>query len=145
MKNMFFSVVLVCSPTLVAAQNTTCEIADEELKVICQFARDFCGSYLREGETMSFDINAEASAEIEGLLSRLADLSADGSVALERTQYENVLQEELAAEIQGSRDCRLILWQDLRQRVTSETSSGNTTHGEKSPIVQGENPVVIIN
>lgn len=78
------------------------------------FAEQFCGRYSLEGEDSGFEFTGEAEADLSGFLSRLVDAGISGGVNFSASEYIGVLRSDLAKELRSVRDCKVMLWQDLR-------------------------------
>jgi hypothetical protein len=82
-----------------------------------------CGSYEKSGSSRSNSLGGEVSAEINGLLSRLADLGLKGTASKDTQRYEGVLREQLGSELQSIRDCRLKVFAALKGEIDQENAS----------------------
>ena len=110
-----FAVVFFAAALLSPAGAQTLDTA--ALAEIRDFAESFCGQYLTEGESEAFRVSGEAEAELEGLLKRLANLGVKGAAELDSRRYSGVLQEDVRGAMQDARDCKLMIWKDLRDAV----------------------------
>ena len=81
------------------------------------FAEQFCGQYLLEGGDRESGLTGEAEADLGEFLKHLVDVGISGGVEFSVSEYIGVVREHLAGELKSVRDCRVMLWNDLKTLV----------------------------
>lgn len=92
----------------------------EALHEIDAFAESFCGKFLTEGNTNSVEVTGQAEADLKGLLNKLADLGVSGTATINTESYAGVLREDVRGTMQDSRECKLMIWNDLKATVAQQ-------------------------
>ena len=90
---------------------------ESTLTYIADFAKDFCVELPLSGDGESVTIDASAKAKVRGLIKKLADFGIEGSIDFSTSEYFNVLQEDLGPQLVDMRKCKLIIWEDLKDRI----------------------------
>lgn len=106
---------LIASSTNIAfAQDL--EKDQKALNVITAFAKDYCDTVPLKSTTESVEVSGKVKAGITGLVKKLADLGIEGAAVYRTTESQGVLQKDLAGLAKDAKDCRKMIWQDLRGR-----------------------------
>jgi hypothetical protein len=87
------------------------------LEAIKKAASDICYTVQQEGSHSNLQLSGEARAQLDTAISRVADLGFRGAGQYTSDQYKGVLQEELAATIKSSIDCRVDVFNRLIDRM----------------------------
>jgi hypothetical protein len=80
-------------------------------------AVELCDSIKQEGQTSETQLSGDANAKLNGALGKFIDLGIKGSGNLKNSQYNGVLQTELAKTLKEARDCRQEIYRDLVKRL----------------------------
>lgn len=91
--------------------------AQEALKVISEFADEFCRTPPLEGGTQGVDLSMSAKAELSEVLRKVANLGVEGAAKYQSAQYQGLLQKDLAVLLRDSSNCRLEVWRDLKDKL----------------------------
>lgn len=76
------------------------------LKEIRETAADVCYTVQQEGQQSDRELSGQVKTKLNGVISKVIDLNADVSGKLGDVQYRGVLQEQLAATLKQSADCK---------------------------------------
>jgi len=93
----------------------------EALATIEDFSSKFCGDYLEGGSASAMSASGEAQAQLTGLFKKLADLGIKGAASINSEEYIGVLREDLGEELKNARECRLAVWESLKEAVIQES------------------------
>ena len=89
----------------------------EALQMIGDFADRICQTPSTKGEASTVELSGDAKAELNKFLKKVADLGLQGAAKYKHTEYENVLQKDLADVIQKARDCRKDVAKELTDKL----------------------------
>lgn len=106
-------VIIVLSTKISAAQT----LDTKNLLEVRAAIADICGELLKEGESSETKVSGNAEAKLDGLLDRFADIGVEGAASIDKAKYLGVLRSDLLDERNAARDCRLVLWNDLKSSV----------------------------
>jgi hypothetical protein len=90
------------------------------LKEIRETAADICYTVQQEGQQSDRELSGQVQAKLNGVISKVVDLNADASGKLEDKQYRGVLQEQLAATLKQSADCKKDVFDKLVRLMLPE-------------------------
>ncbi len=102
----------------------------EALKIISEFANKMCDKIPIEGEAGNVELSGEANAELSGLLKKLVDLGIEGAGAFQKSEYEGVLRKDLAVTLKDCRDCKLVIFNHLKDIFFQEQEHEQRTYPE---------------
>ena len=88
--------VLLSVDVTAAANNF--ETQKEALKIISDFADRICLTVKQEGASRGVELSGKAKAELNWLLKRLANLGVEGASQYQSSEYQGVLQEQVAEQ-----------------------------------------------
>jgi len=108
---------LVLVPEAALAQNLNAQ--KEALQIIGDSADRLCLKPPLEGSGSTVELSGTAKAELEGLLKKLGALGIQGSAKYQQSQFQGLLQKDLAAALKSSTDCRLKVFDDLKGKLLS--------------------------
>ena len=102
-----------------SSQNSTLSDSSQgsNLADISKFVSDFCVQLPTSGDRQSLTIDGKAQAKVDTLIKMLVDFNIEGSVNFDTSKYFNVLQEDLAPQLTDVRNCKLIIWKDIKHRI----------------------------
>ncbi|SAL52440.1 hypothetical protein [Caballeronia concitans] len=92
------------------------DTSQQALDTIANFADRLCQTVPIDIQSSRVELNGSAKAELAGVIKKLANFGVDGAGKYSTDESKNVLQKDLAQTLQGSRDCRLQVWNDLKTK-----------------------------
>jgi len=111
-------------------ESYSASIEDNEkaLNMIADFADRLCKDIPLQGHGDNLELSGSAKAELNGIIKRLANLGIDGAIKYQNTDYEGLLQKDLVTALKDSTNCRLQIWNDLKDKlISSNTFPAPTT------------------
>lgn len=110
----------------------------QALEVITNTADRICNVVTTRGETESSEIQGNIRAQLTGLAARLSDTGLSGTGRITSTQYQNVLQNELAVTLRNNAECKLRVFETLHRTLLGQSPSGEpalaTTRPSEPPV-----------
>lgn len=95
------------------------------LDLITSTADRLCSVIATQGRTENSTIQGEIHAQLKGLASKFADAGISGSGTITNSQYQNVLQENLAETLKDNATCKMKVFGTLEEKlVTSPSGRG---------------------
>src|SRR5262245_33714866 len=104
----------------------------QALNIIVDYAGRICVTVPPKGRSDNVELSGKAKAELNELLKKIANLGIEGAAQYQASQYEGVLQKELAEQLNKSRDCQREVSQDLIKRLLPPLSEA-TPPPERPP------------
>jgi hypothetical protein len=104
----------------------------DALKAIADTADRICGTVATAGESQNTKVTGDVQAELAGLAKHLATLGIKGAASIDNANYAGVLQSDLPTALSTVRDCKLLVFDKLQQKLipgssqTSSSSAANT-------------------
>jgi hypothetical protein len=80
---------------------------ERALHIIADFSDRLCQKIPLTGRGSNLELSGEAKAELNELLKKFANIGITGAAKYQQSEYQNVLQQDLARELNDSRDCKL--------------------------------------
>ena len=111
--------VLLCS-FIVSIYSTpaSAEIdVDKASTLVKEMAETICGQMIYDGNKHSEALSASATAKVNNLIKQIADIGGTVQGEISRSGYYGVLQEQLGSTIKNNQDCRMHIWDDLKDLV----------------------------
>ena len=65
-------------------------------------------------------MSGDVRAELSGLIKRLVDLGVSGKGTIDETQYEGVVQEQLADTLKDIRQCKISIFETLQRKLLAD-------------------------
>lgn len=95
------------------------DLAEKEkaLNDIANFADRICNNLPLTGSGEDLELSGDAKAELNGLINKLVSLGIHGAVKYKKTNYENVLQKDLATSLKDSANCKLEVFRELKSKM----------------------------
>jgi hypothetical protein len=116
--------IISISPHAVSAQSL--KKKEEALKIIAEFANSFCQKVPLEGGNYGWELSGKGKVELNNILKKLIDIGVEGAVKYQDMEYKGFLQEDLVKALKESNNCRLQIWNDLKDRLlTPELQPNN--------------------
>jgi hypothetical protein len=72
-----------------------------------------------EGSGSNLELSGAAKAELDSLLKRIASLGIQGSAKYQQSQFQGLLQKDLATALKNSTDCKLKVFDALKDKLLS--------------------------
>jgi hypothetical protein len=92
------------------------------LNMIADFSDRLCKDIPLQGHGDNLDLSGSAKAELNGIIKKLANLGVDGAIKYQNTDYEGLLQKDLVSALKDSTNCRLQIWNDLKDKLVSSSA-----------------------
>jgi len=96
---------------------------EKALNMIADFADRLCKDIPLQGHGDNLELTGSAKAELNGIIKKLANLGLDGAIKYQNTEYEGLLQKDLVSALKDSTNCRLQIWNDLKDKLISSSTS----------------------
>jgi hypothetical protein len=143
---MTLRIIVIAGVLLVSSVGVSCALADDfanqtaALEIITKAAGDICYTVSQEGSRSNIQLSGEARAQLDTAISKVVDLGIKGAGQYKSEQYKGVLQEELAATLKSSIDCKLDVFNKLVNKMLGwrPPASQNTINQLGDFISQGE-------
>ena len=103
----------------------------ESLEIIADFADRLCNKISITGSSENLELSGNAKAELNNILKKIADLGIQGAVKYQQSEYENVLQKDLAVLLRDSAKCKQEVWNDLKDKLLTPVTPDNRSESEK--------------
>jgi hypothetical protein len=113
------------------ADADTLEAQEKALKVIVDFADRLCTTIPLKGDDKKLELTGNAKAELNELLKKVANLGIEGAAKYQTSEWQGVLQQDLAGQLNNSRNCKLEVYKDLKDKLLP--SRGNTSEDKPPP------------
>lgn len=126
-----FLVIFVASVTLLLARTWADDVKqlDSEQKaldMIAKFADDFCKDVPLAGEGDQIKLTGNGEAQLNILIKKLVDLKIQGAAQYQNDSYRGVLRKDLIGALKDNKECRKMIWLDLRKLIPKSTESSLT-------------------
>jgi hypothetical protein len=99
------------------ADANTLEAQEKALKVIADFAERLCTTIPLTGGANNLELSGKAKAELSELVKRIANLGLEGAAKYQTSDWQGVLQQDLAAQLNDSRNCKREVFKDLQGKL----------------------------
>jgi hypothetical protein len=106
--------MILGAATKLAHAGSSFEEQKQKLDAIRDFANDICDKVPIKGEGKNVELNGEGKAQVNGLLSKLAHIGGGVSAKSQETEYQNVLQKDLAEQLNNARNCKREIFEALK-------------------------------
>ncbi|MFZ2652677.1 MAG: hypothetical protein WA210_21460 [Burkholderiaceae bacterium] len=114
--------------TSAAVVQANLDANQKALDMIRDFATKLCDSVPPQGRLQDVDLSGKAKAELKGVVKRIADLGIEGAAKYRTSEYEGVLQADLAKLLANQSTCKLEVWRDLKDKLIPSSSGSSTTN-----------------
>lgn len=95
----------------------------EALAVISEFSKTICDEVAKSGVSESVELTGDAKARLNGVVKKLADIGVGGAVKYQRSDYQGVLQSDLATAIRDQNNCRFNVFKELKDKILPSPSA----------------------
>jgi hypothetical protein len=120
-------IIVVSAFTLIGLGELTSAAAqqdfDAQLKMIRETAADICYTVDQRGRKSDAQLTGEVQAQVNGIISKLFDLSGKASGNIGSQEYRGVSQEALATALKESANCRERVLNKLLDRIRPLSSA----------------------
>ena len=125
-----------------AALGQTLNAQREALQIIADFADRLCFKIPLEGTGGTIDLSGAAKAELDTVLKRVVQLGIQGSAKYQQSQFQGLLQRDLLTAVKTSTDCKLKVFDTLKDRLLPAARSESPTPmaPEITAIANGSRP-----
>jgi hypothetical protein len=93
------------------------------LSLIEDAADKICGSISTQGSSDSIKAKGDIEAALSGLLKKLGDVGIRGAGEITSQSYVGVLQQDLPKTLEDIRNCKLKVFESLKEKLLSNQSS----------------------
>jgi hypothetical protein len=93
------------------------EAQQKGLNVILDFADRLCTTIPLTGGANNLELSGQAKAELSALLKKIANLGLEGAAKYQTSEWQGVLQQDLAGQLNSSRNCKVEVFKDLKDRL----------------------------
>lgn len=97
------------------------DVTGDALTAITDTADRICGIVAASGESKGMKVEGDVNAQLSSLLKKLANLGISVSVGADATEYQGVLQADLATTLKNLQDCKLKVLETLSKRLLPES------------------------
>ena len=129
-----FRIATIMITFLILAQTSLASSLEEQqeaLNVIANFADRMCTNIQLRGKGNNLELTGEAKAELKGIIAKITDLGFSGALKYQNKEYSGLLQKDLVSALENSTNCKLQIWNDLKDRlllVEQEQSQESGSH-----------------
>jgi hypothetical protein len=103
------------------------------LDILSDFANRICLTVPQTGTSGNVELTGKAKAELNELLKKIANLGVEGAAKYQASEWKGVLQQELAEQLNKSRDCQLEVVRELKDRLLTAVPSPQEPRPVPSP------------
>ena len=125
--------VAAASLSAPAAAQSDIESTRRALGIIDDFARSMCADPDLKGFATTASANAKASAGVSNLVKSLADAKVDLSADIKRESFQGLLRTDLLEATRNATNCRLTIYNDLKDRVLPRKSDVSVPQPPPNP------------
>src|SRR5437870_1314739 len=112
---LFACVVLLCMAGLANADGL--EVQQKALAVMLEFADRLCTTIPLTGGANTLELSGTAKAELSALLKKIANLGIEGAAKYQTLDWQGVLQQDLAEQLNNSRHCKVEVFRALNDKL----------------------------
>lgn len=101
---------------------------NEAVDLIIRAARELCAEIPRTASETKIELNAKATAELQGLVKKLANLGVTTAIGLTKTDsVRALLESDMLPALTDQNKCRLHIFDKLESKLLSSTALPPTT------------------
>lgn len=125
MKHRHIIVIIIASATSIASCFAQVDLATTEkiLDIIARFSISICGNPDLKGSSKTAEAGVIAKAEVSKLVKQLAEIKLETAVKFQNSEYQGLLQQDLAPVLKDSRTCKQSVFNDLKERLLPPPSN----------------------
>ena len=87
------------------------------LDIIAAFADRMCTKVPLTAKDDSLELTGEGKADLQVMIKKVANLGFKGAIKYKDSEYIGYLQKDLISALENSLNCRLIIWEDLKNHL----------------------------
>ena len=95
----------------------TLETQTKALGIIATFASELCGAIPLNGKYDNLELSGNAKADLSNVVKKVVDLGIEGAAKYQTGEYNGLLQADLIKSLKDSKDCKLQVWSDLKEKL----------------------------
>ncbi len=114
---VIYFTLLLSSIAFIKSTNATDLETQKALDMISDFAERMCDKVPIVGSDNHLELSGSAKAELNRLLKNIADLGIDGAAKYQENQWSGILQKDIANIIMKRTDCKIKIWDDLKDKI----------------------------
>jgi hypothetical protein len=99
------------------ANANSLETQKQALDIIADFADRLCTTVPLTGSASNLELSGDAKAKLSELIKKIADLGIEGAAKYQASAWEGVLQQDLAGQLNTSRNCKFEVFKDLKDKL----------------------------
>jgi hypothetical protein len=107
-------------------------VNQKALEIIGNFADRICGTVPLSGSANNYELSGNTKAALNTLIKQIVDLGIHGAVKYQNSEWQGVLQQDLAEQLSQSRDCKLTVFHNLKDKLLSQVNGGSK-YGSQKP------------
>lgn len=124
--------------SIVSAQSVSLPVL---LELMTDTAAKICQAVPLEQANSGIELNGDAKAKLDGLLSKLVELGLTGAAKYNNSSSKGVLQKDLATAVSDGNKCRLDVFKTLQKALLGKTQlPSNLETVRPSVVVSGLDP-----
>ena len=100
-----------------SSANEGLDESKEAIQIIINAAKELCDTVPLSGGTEGIQLAGDAQVKLKGVLKKLVDIGIEGAAKYESSTYDGVLQKDLAKIINKSSNCKIDVWNDLKDKL----------------------------
>jgi hypothetical protein len=93
------------------------EAQQKALDVMLDFADRLCTTIPLTGGANTLELSGKAKAELSALLKKIANLGIEGGAKYQTSDWQGVLQQDLAGQLNNSRNCKVEVFKALKDKL----------------------------
>lgn len=126
---IFLLVVMIAAmpATHDIARAESLEAQQKALELITNTADRICNIVSTKGDADSSEAKGDVKAQVNGLLSKLADIGVSGSGSINNETYQNVLRQDLSATLKDNAACKLKVFDSLLSKLLEPAPANPVT------------------
>jgi hypothetical protein len=137
---LFASLFFLSVDGIAAANNLGAQ--KKALEVIIDFADRLCTTIPLTGSADNAELSGNAKAELSEVLKKIANLGIEGAAKYQTSDWQGVLQQDLAGQLNNSRNCKLEVFKDLKEKLLAPVDNPPITKPESRTEMRPESQSV---
>lgn len=102
------------------------------LAEIADFADRICSKTSAEGGSSNIELSGNAKVELNKLIKNVVDVGIEGAAKYQESEWQGILQEDLADALKDERNCKLQVFNALKDKlIPASAPADNRSDAEK--------------
>jgi hypothetical protein len=137
--SVLVSVIAALAPATYALAVCDQDAQQRALDIIEKSAERLCGTVSQNSTTRSQELSGEAKAELNSVLSKLANVGGEVAAKSQESTTTGVLQKDLVEALKDASDCRVKVLQSLQDKLlpSCNTPANPTAEPRPTPVTPG--------